>query len=169
MNPNARGFEMDASIDLDKLKDSFLGKELTSDENQALAASMESHRLADAETLVEEGAEDARLFLLAEGRLEVLSSGCGEMEHVYLMSPGEFAGTRAFVDRVERQATLRAQGGVTVYSLTPEALEALLDDRPHLVYMVMRALFRITHVNLMRMNKEAEELANYVYKRGGRY
>jgi hypothetical protein len=33
----------------------------------------------------------------------------------------------------------------------------------------MRALFRITHVNLMRMNSEARELANYVFKRGGRY
>lgn len=160
---------MNDSIDLQKLKNSFLGEELGPGEEELLAAAMESRSLSDGETLVEEGEEDSRLFLLAEGRLEVLSSGHGEMEHVYLMSPGEFAGTRAFVDRLPRQATLRARGEAAIYSLTPEALESLLEDNPRLVYKVMRALFRITHVNLMRMNKEAQELANYVYKRGGRY
>ena len=160
---------MNDTTDLKRIKDSFLGEELEPGEDEALAGSMERRSLADGETLVEEGDEDTRLFLLAEGRLEVLSSGRGEMEHVYLMKPGEFAGTRAFVDRVPRQATLRARGDVVVYGLKPEALEALLDSRPQLVYKVMRALFRITHVNLMRMNKEARELANYVYKRGGRY
>ena len=160
---------MNESIDLKKIKDSFLGEELGPGEDEALAAAMEYLSLSDGETLVEEGDQDSRLFLLAEGRLEVLSMGRGEMEHVYLMSPGEFAGTRAFVDRVPRQATLRARGDVVVYGLKPEELEALLETRPKLVYEVMRALFRITHVNLMRMNKEARELANYVYKRGGRY
>jgi len=157
---------MNDSIDLDKLKQSFLGEELAPGEDEALAAVMETQSLGDGQTLVNEGDEDTRLFLLAGGRLEVLNTSRGELEHVYLMSPGEFAGTRAFVDRLPRQATLRAHGDALIYSLAPEAL---LDSRPRLVYKVMRALFRITHVNLMRMNKEAQELANYVYKRGGRY
>tara|TARA_Y100001933_G_scaffold124854_1_gene124566 strand:+ start:2547 stop:3038 length:492 start_codon:yes stop_codon:yes gene_type:complete len=160
---------MNDSIDLKKLTDSFLGQELDERESETLQGILESQSLSDGQTLVSEGDEDFRLFLLAEGRLEVLSAGRGELEHVYLMSPGEFAGTRAFVDRVPRQATLRARGEAVVYSLAPEALESLLESDPGLVYKVMRALFRITHVNLMRMNKEAQELANYVYKRGGRY
>ncbi|MEX0914586.1 MAG: cyclic nucleotide-binding domain-containing protein [Wenzhouxiangellaceae bacterium] len=160
---------MNDSIDLQKLKDSSIGKELDDRERETLRGILECQELSDGQTLVKEGQEDPRLFLLAAGRLEVLSSVGGELEHVYLMSPGEFAGTRAFVDRVPRQATLRARGDATVYSLAPEALESLLDSDPGLVYKVMRALFRITHVNLMRMNKEAKELANYVYKRGGRY
>lgn len=33
----------------------------------------------------------------------------------------------------------------------------------------MCATFRITHMNLLRMNTEARELANYVTKTHGRY
>jgi CRP-like cAMP-binding protein len=160
---------MTDAIDAQRLKDSYLGQELDADEIDALSAILEVHSLGDGDVLVEEGDEDRRLFLLAEGRLEVLSKQQGELEHVYLMSPGEFAGTRAFVDAVPRQATLRAHGDAVVYALEPEGLERHIDARPWLGYKVMRALFRITHVNLMRMNREAQELANYVFKRGGRY
>ena len=160
---------MTESIDPKKLKESYLGQELDAGEIETLQSILGVHSLSDDEVLVEEGDEDRRLFLLADGRLEVLSRQRGELEHVYLMSPGEFAGTRAFVDAVPRQATLKARGDATLYALEPADLEARIERDPHLVYKVMRALFRITHVNLMRMNKEAQELANYVYKRGGRY
>jgi len=160
---------MTDAIDAQRLKDSYLGQELDADEIDALSAILEVHSLGDGDVLVDEADEDRRLFLLAEGRLEVLSKQQGELEHVYLMSPGEFAGTRAFVDAVPRQATLRAHGNAVVYALEPEDLERHIDDKPWLGYKVMRALFRITHVNLMRMNREAQELANYVFKRGGRY
>ena len=88
---------------------------------------------------------------------------------VYTMSVGECAGTRAFVDRTPRKATLRSIGDSTVCTLTPDAFEALLDKHPRIVYKVMRALFRITHTNLMRMNLESQELVNYVAKIRGRY
>ncbi|PKL96474.1 MAG: Crp/Fnr family transcriptional regulator [Gammaproteobacteria bacterium HGW-Gammaproteobacteria-8] len=156
-------------IDTNKLKNSFLGEELDAADLEALGGLMQAHQLADGEVLVEEGAEDQRLFLLADGRLEVWSGRGDTPERVHVMKPGEFAGTRAFVDHALRQASLKAHGEATVYSLAPEQFESLLESRPRLVYKIMRALFRITHVNLMRMNSEARELANYVYKRGGRY
>ena len=85
------------------------------------------------------------------------------------MTKGECAGTRAFVDRTPRKATLRAIGNATIYTLTPDAFESLLDSHPRIVYKVMRALFRVTHSNLMRMNQESRELANYITKTHGRY
>ncbi|HGX94201.1 MAG TPA: Crp/Fnr family transcriptional regulator, partial [Candidatus Tenderia sp.] len=39
----------------------------------------------------------------------------------------------------------------------------------HIVYKVMRGLFRITHANLLRMNQEKDQLSNYISKSGGRY
>jgi hypothetical protein len=33
----------------------------------------------------------------------------------------------------------------------------------------MSALFRNTHTNLIRMNKEAEQLSNYISKTQGKY
>jgi len=85
------------------------------------------------------------------------------------MKEGECAGTRAFVEQSPRRATLRAAGETTVYTLTPQDFESLLDTHPRVAFKVMRALFRVTHANLARMNQETQELTNYISKTHGRY
>jgi CRP/FNR family cyclic AMP-dependent transcriptional regulator len=136
--------------------------EITEDEAKALAAIMGVRQLKDGELLVHEGAADQSLYILA-------SSADGKEKLVHTMEAGECAGTRAFVDRTPRKATLRAIGNATVYSLTPEAFDTVVDAHPRLAYKVMRALFRVTHSNLMRMNQESQQLFNYINKTQGRY
>lgn len=148
---------------------SSLGVELEEEECRILAASMEARRLEDGELLVKEGEADNTLFVLIEGKLAVTGTVLGQELVVYTMKQGECAGTRAFVDRTPRKATLRSVGKTTVYSLKPEAFETMLETHPRIVYKIMRALFRITHTNLMRMNLESQELVNYVSKIRGRY
>lgn len=160
---------MDQQIDGKHLKDSFLGEELDDADIEALRSVMTIKTLAKGDILAEEGSTDRHLYLLADGGLEVLTLQHGEPTHTYAMAPGEFAGTRAFVDGTARSASLKAQCESVVYCLAPGPFESLIQTRPLLVYKIMRAIFRITHLNLMRMNREAQELANYVYKIGGRY
>ncbi len=148
---------------------STIGVELTEDECKVLAGIIGVRHLHDGELLVAEGQEDDTLFVLIEGKLAVTGNVSGKEMVVYSMTPGECAGTRAFVDRTPRKATLRASGDAVVYTMRPDAFESLLDEHPRIVYKVMRALFRITHSNLMRMNQESQELVNYVSKTGGRY
>lgn len=152
-----------------RVRNSTLGAELYENEAMTLAGTMGVRKLKDGELLISEGKADTTLFLLAEGRLAVISNTDGRETVVYTMKEGECAGTRAFVDRTPRKATLRAVGDATVYCLTPDAFESLLDQHPRIVYKVMRALFRVTHSNLMRMNQESRELANYITKTHGRY
>jgi CRP-like cAMP-binding protein len=152
-----------------RVRNSTLGAELYEDEARVLAGIMGVHHLKDGELLVSEGGKEHTLFMLAEGRLAVINASDGKEMVVYTMTEGECAGTRAFVDRTPRKATLRALGEATVYTLTPEPFETLLDRHPRIVYKVMRALFRVTHSNLMRMNQESQELAKYITKTGGRY
>jgi len=149
--------------------DSVLGRELTRDECQVLTALMGVRELKDGEVLVREGEDDNTLFILTRGKLKVLSRIDGKDLPVYTMKVGEVAGTRAFVDLAPRKATLVAEGDTTVYTLKPEDFENLLESHPRVVYKVMRGLFRLTHMNLMRMNVESQELANYIHKSGGRY
>ena len=160
---------MSTSAEYGPICSSSLGKELETEECKALASIMNVRNLRDGELLVPEGGEDKTLFLLAKGKLAVTSMIDGNEKIVYTMKEGECAGTRAFVDRAPRQATLRAYGDPTVYAMEPDAFETLLEDHPRIVYKVMRALFRITHTNLMRMNQETKELSNYITKSGGRY
>jgi CRP/FNR family cyclic AMP-dependent transcriptional regulator len=161
---------MSNTADYQLVRNSSVGAELYEGEAKTLAAILGVRRLKDGELLVSEGGNDQTLFILASGKLAVLSSAAeGKENLVYTMKEGECAGTRAFVDRAPRKATLRAVGNATVYTLTPEAFETVVDAHPRLAYKVMRALFRNTHANLMRMNQESQELSNYINKTQGRY
>nr|VFK16822.1 MAG: Cyclic nucleotide-binding domain-containing protein [Candidatus Kentron sp. LPFa]VFK19562.1 MAG: Cyclic nucleotide-binding domain-containing protein [Candidatus Kentron sp. LPFa]VFK33504.1 MAG: Cyclic nucleotide-binding domain-containing protein [Candidatus Kentron sp. LPFa]VFK59432.1 MAG: Cyclic nucleotide-binding domain-containing protein [Candidatus Kentron sp. UNK]VFK68741.1 MAG: Cyclic nucleotide-binding domain-containing protein [Candidatus Kentron sp. UNK] len=153
----------------EQLRVSVLGDELTIEEAEALATKMGVKRFADGELLVSVNNTNLTLFILVEGRIAVIDNKSKDGNVMYTMKKGECAGTRAFVDRTPRKATLRALGDTTVYTLEPDDLEALLDTHPRIVYKVMRALFRSTHTNLMRMNLESEQLVNYISKTQGRY
>lgn len=149
--------------------DSALGQELAKDECQVLTTVMKVRALKDGEVLVKEGEADNTLFVLIAGKLDVYSNIDNKETKVYSMKVGEVAGTRAFVDRATRKATLKASGDTIVYTLKPEEFEKLLDTQPRIVYKIMRGLFRLTHINLMRMNTETQALANYIHKTGGRF
>ena len=151
------------------LAQSTLGAELSPDECAALAANTGLEQVPAGETLVREGEARRTLFVLAAGKLNVCKEVNGQDEAVYQMRVGECAGTRAFVDGSPRKAALRAETDSLVLTLEPEAFEALIETQPRLVYKVMRAIFRITHSNLMRVNLESAELRNYMMKTGGRY
>ena len=161
---------MSEIADYKLVRNSTVGTELTEDKAKLLAAKMGVRHLQDGELLVKEGEADQTLFVLAAGKLAVTSKDAEGVEQtVYTMKEGECAGTRAFVEQSPRKATLRAVGASMVYTLTPKDFESLLDAQPRLAFKVMRALFRVTHANLSRMNQESRELANYISKTQGRY
>ncbi len=161
---------MGNTADYKLLRNSSVGAELHEDEAKTLAAKIGVRQLKDGELLIKEGGADQSLFILVSGKLAVISANAeGQESAVYTMKEGECAGTRAFVDHTPRKATLRAIGNTTVYTLTPDDFESLLDAHPRLAYKVMRALFRITHTNLMRMNQESQLLENYIHKTQGRF
>ena len=153
----------------DAVAQSTLGAELDADECDALAERMGVQTLKQGEVLIREGEQRRSLFILAKGRLNVCKLVGQQEETVYQMRIGECAGTRAFIDGSSRRAALCADTDCTVLTLEPNDFETLLDSHPRLVYKVMRAIFRITHSNLMRMNLESAEMRNYLMKSGGRY
>lgn len=160
---------MGGNIDTARLQASQLGSDLDDRQRARLAERLEFIPLRAGEVLVREGDRDPRLFLLAAGSLEVLAQRGEAPEVMYRMRAGECAGTRAFIDRAERRATLRAATDSEVYALDPDEFEGMIESDPWIVYRIMRAIFRITHRNLLRMNEQASELENYVMKVHGRY
>jgi CRP-like cAMP-binding protein len=165
-------FPGEAMTQLDKaaaVARSILGAELDAAECAALAGKMGVETMKEGELVVNEGEPRRTLFLLADGKLSVCKGEANEEAHLYQLRIGECAGTRAFIDGSERKARLRADTDGVVLTLEPEDFESLIETHPWLVYKVMRALFRVTHTNLMRMNLESAELRNYMMKTGGRY
>jgi CRP/FNR family cyclic AMP-dependent transcriptional regulator len=160
---------MSQTVQADLVRASALGDELDKPEAQALAALMASRTLNDGEMLVREGGPERTLFVLVAGQLAVSNVRDGTEQVAYLMSKGECAGARSFVDAMPRRGNLRAIGPTTVYTLEPDRFETLIASHPRIVYKVMRAMFRITHANLLRMNQETQQLTDYVTKTHGRF
>ena len=160
---------MSDQVDFQVISDSVLGEELQEEESKAFAEIMGVRKLSADEVLIKEGEPETTLFLLADGKLSVTSQVEGKEITMYTMKKGECAGTRSFIDATKRKATLRAAEDCTVYTLEPNAFETLLEKNPRVVFKVMRALFRVTHHNLTRMNMESQEMSNYISKSGGRY
>lgn len=155
--------------DCNILVNSLLGKDLDAGECAVLLGQTGVRELRDGEDLVKEGDTSNTLFILAAGKVTVNGKVGGEDKVLYTMRVGECAGTRAFVEMAPRVATLRAVGNATVLTLEPGDFESLLETHPRIVYKFMRGLFRQTHANLMRMDAESQQLANYITKTGGRY
>jgi CRP-like cAMP-binding protein len=160
---------MKTEIDLEAMCASTIGNELTKVECQTLGSVMGIKKLKDREVLSKEGDSACTLYILIEGKLELYNDKEGKGNVIYTLKKGECAGTRAFIDRTTRKASLISNGDSTVYTLEPEAFETLIDGNPRIIYKVMRALFRNTHTNLIRMNQEARQLSNYINKTQGRY
>ena len=152
------------------VRNSTLGADLTEENARILAEKMGVRHLRDGDILVKEGASDQTLFILAKGRVDFFCKDeNGAEQTASMMREGECAGTRAFVEQKPRRGTLRAVGEATVYTLTPADFETVLDNHPRIAFMVMRALFRETHANLSRKNRESEEMAKYIHKTQGRF
>lgn len=160
---------MSNEIRVELICKSSIGKDLTLGEGRILGAVMGVKHLKSGEMLSKEGDASSTLYILVEGKLDLFDNREGKGEVRYTMNKGECAGTRAFIDRTTRKATLVANGDATVYTLEPDAFETLIDSHPRIIYKVMRELFRNTHTNLVRMNREAEQLSNYINKSQGRY
>jgi CRP/FNR family transcriptional regulator, cyclic AMP receptor protein len=160
---------MSTKIDVEPMCSTAMGKDLTEAECRILGSVMGVRYLKDGELLSKEGDANSTLYILIDGKLDLFRDMDGKGTVLYTMNKGECAGTRAFIDRTPRKATLVAKGDAKVYTLEPDAFETLIDDNPRLIYKIMSALFRNTHANLIRMNKEAEQLSNYINKTQGKY
>lgn len=156
---------------LEGLRASKLAVELTEAQCRALADLLERRDLAPHEVLVAEGTTDPRMHLLVKGSAAAVVRGDGTTEEttLFTLGPGDTIGELSFLDDHVHRASIVSHGPSTVLSLERGRLESLLDRDPHLVYRVMRAIVRRVHEIQHRLSAQAHELANYVYKQGGRY
>lgn len=137
---------------------------------QLLAGVLRLQPHAAGEVLAAEGSSDQRLWLLVEGRLNVVKRlGQDDEELLVTLHAGDFAHELGFVDGAERFASLVAATPVQALVLERRALESLLDTHPRVVYAVMCDILRAVHEVQQRLSVQATELTNYVVKQHGRY
>lgn len=152
------------------IQDSPLGQELSSAQCDRLAEVVAVLCLKDGEVLLEEAHQDEVLYVVVDGRLEVVKcTALDDCISLQLLRQGDMAGELGFIDGQPHSAGLRALGNCTVFSLQRSDLENFLATDPDLVYKVMRAIIRTVHVILRNMNLQHVEMMNYISKQHGRY
>ena len=152
------------------LLQSSLGAELSEDQAATLGKLMQSSRLGDGEYLISEGTAEDTLYVLLEGKLEVVKYAGGDDEvSLAVLRDGDLAGEMSFVDGEAHTVGLRALCDSHVLSMKRADFEDVIADHPILAYLVMRAVTRSAHRIVHRMNHQFIELNNYIFKQHGRY
>jgi len=149
---------------------SVLGKDLTAEECELFTELGTVKNMMDGDVLINEGKVDNSLHLVIEGNLAVTRPAAGgDWVTLHVLRKGEMAGELGFIDGLEHTATLRALGPTSVFSMTREKFDPLLESHPQMVFRVMRAIIRGVHNTLRRMNLQQVEMTNYISHQHGRY
>jgi CRP-like cAMP-binding protein len=110
-----------------------------------LLSHMQTQSFRQGEDLVSAGASDDALYIIQDGRFEVLvPQAFGALRVVALLNTGSVFGEQAFLDGLPRSATVRAISDEgRVLCLTQDAFRALADVQPQLAVKVLFELGRI--------------------------
>jgi len=160
------------SLVIDTLRTSPVTEELSEAEVAILAELFEVQEYQSGDVIVQPKDEQPdNLYILANGDIEVKIESGGDESTIHVLKAGDLAGMITFAGGAATQvnATLYAVGTTSVIRMARARFETLLNSHPQLVYRVMRGIIRNMHGIVRRVNIESAELANYIYKTGGRY
>jgi CRP-like cAMP-binding protein len=157
-------------VSIEAIRESPFGPDLTDAQCRLLAESTGLIALDVGAPLLDEGHVDEVLYIVSRGSLEVIKqTGGGDAVTLQLLHRGDMAGILGFVDGVPHSAAIRALTQCELIALDRKDLERLIDQDPHLVYLVMRTVVRAAHRILGRMNAQFVEMSNYISHQHGRY
>jgi len=161
---------MNSSSLVEALRSSRLGSELSEEDVRTLASRVAFRDLKPDEVLVREGASDNHLYVIVSGALGVVRrAGTPDAVTLLTLTTGDLVGELSFIDETPHYASLVSIGPTRVLGLERQKLEALLLERPEIVYRVMRAIVRTVHEIQRRISMQSVELTNYIYKQHGKY
>ena len=108
---------------------------------EGLSAHAKEHTLRRGDVIFAEGDDPGELFLVASGRIAIANKSIDGRESVVaLMETGDLFGEMGLFDGFGRSAEARALETSTVVSIPYEPIRSLYEDRPELLWRVVRLL-----------------------------
>jgi HEAT repeat protein len=89
-----------------------------------------------------QGDEGNMMFVIVDGRLQVVRNMDGRDQLLAERGPGDFVGEMAIIDSAPRSATLHTQSEVRVLAIDDETFKGILRERPNVSFAVLRSLSR---------------------------
>jgi CRP/FNR family cyclic AMP-dependent transcriptional regulator len=108
---------------------------------QSLSTQTREHSLRRGDVIFAEGDEPGEVFLVASGRIAIANKSIDGRESVVaLMESGDLFGEMGLFDGLGRSAEARALETSLVVSIPYEPIRALYEERPELLWRVVRLL-----------------------------
>lgn len=145
------------------IAESVLGADLTQQDCEALSDIVKQRTLAKEEVLFEPDTLDGNLYILVEGKLEILKPISHEKNlHINTLKKGALIGELSFLDGIAHTMRLQAQSDSTVLILHRDEFEALVEQNPKLMFNVMRSILRFSHKLQRKMLQENLEMQKHI-------
>ncbi|PCJ37965.1 MAG: cyclic nucleotide-binding protein [Cellvibrionales bacterium] len=142
--------------------------------DQALvtAGIAEHNTYAVNDSIVSEGMDDRRLYLIQKGSVRVsgrvtLPDGRHIQPGLCDLGPGEIFGELSLFEAGSRSASVIALGDVEVLEFDALALENYFDQHPEQGYVVLKAVLKIVSARLRQTDRRWEQLFAWGLKEHG--
>ena len=145
------------------ISESVLGTDLSIDECETLSEIVKYRSLELDEVLFEPDTIDGNLYLLIEGKLEIIKVlGPNNSVSINVLKEGAMIGELSFIDGNAHTMRIKARKTSKVLFLSREDFEGLLDTHPKVVFNVMRSILRFSHQLQRRMLQENMDMQRMV-------
>lgn len=149
------------------IAESFLGADLTPADCETLCQIVEKKELSKGEILFEPDTIDNNLYILVEGKLEILKvAGSNKTIHVNTIKKGAMIGELSFVDGMAHTMRLQAANDATVLILHHDDFETLGTQNPALMFNVMKSILRFSHQLQRKMLNDNLEMMRMIQNEG---
>jgi CRP-like cAMP-binding protein len=92
------------------------------------------------ESIVRQGEMGDCMFVIQQGKVEVLREEGGKLFRLTELGPGEIFGEMALYEKVPRSATVRALGAVRALTVDKRTFLRRVQEDPSLAFNILRAL-----------------------------
>lgn len=140
---------------MDGLSSSYLAEGLSDAELDRLGGLATVERYGDGEVIMRQFDEDADLFVVLEGKVEICAAN---HDLIARLKPGGVFGEVALLDRRPRSATVVAASDATVARLSASAVRDLMASDQAVGYKLVANIARVLCERLRSANQQIEAL-----------
>jgi CRP/FNR family cyclic AMP-dependent transcriptional regulator len=151
---------MDPSLDVGRLQEIFLFRNLPERVLALVAALAQSEQFRGGERIFEEGSRGDKFYLILDGKVRISKNlaGLGE-EALAILGEGDYFGEMALIDDAPRSADAIADGKATLSVISRQDFEDLLNRNKDLAYELLWGLVRTLSGRLRETNAKMTFLA----------
>lgn len=145
------------------ISQSVLGADLTDKDCEILSEVVKQKDLESGEVLFEPETVDGNLYILIEGKLDILKvTGPNKTINISALKEGAMIGELSFIDGIAHTMRLQARKPSKVLYVQRDDFEQLTQTHPKVVFNVMRSILRYSHKLQRKMLQENLEMQRMV-------